>query len=46
MHQRRSTKELIESLHSDEAAFLIDFSENYSCKYTTEVQAVEPVESR
>lgn len=33
-------KKLTQSLQSNELGLLIDFSENYSCKYETEVQSV------
>ncbi|KAL3287214.1 hypothetical protein HHI36_001691 [Cryptolaemus montrouzieri] len=39
-HQNNSMKKLTQSLESNELGLLIDFSENYSCKYETEVQPV------
>lgn len=39
-HQKQFTKTLLNNLNADELVVLIDFSENYSCKYGTEVQSV------
>lgn len=40
LHQSRAAKNLKSSLGKNEAVILIDFSENYQCKYGTEVQSV------
>ena len=45
-HQNNSMKKLTQSLQSNELGLLIDFSENYSCKYETEVQSVHFGDSR
>lgn len=39
-HQYRSWKKCIENLDEDEAALICDFSENFSCKQSEEIQAV------
>lgn len=39
MHQCNKLKELKLGLHSDEVVFRIDFSENYVCKYSEEIQS-------
>ena len=39
-HQFKVHKILKENLKEDEALIYIDFSENYNCKYNTEIQAI------
>ena len=46
LHQARSMRELKETLRPDELCVHIDFSENYSCKLNTEVQAFHFAGSR
>ena len=39
-HQYRTLKNLRENLKADEIIFHIDFSENYNCKYSSEIQSM------
>lgn len=39
-HQKQSMKELKSGLNDDSILLHIDFAENYSCKYSTEVQSI------
>lgn len=40
VHQHRFRKQLIENLKPEECFILMDFSENYCCKYSSEIQAI------
>lgn len=40
LHQKTFMKNLTKNISNEEIVVLMDFSENYSCKYSTEVQSV------